>query len=438
MSNFESRVDKFGGTSMAKPEVVATITEEQSPEYIVVSAPGKESGVETKMTDSLLHMSELARRGKIPEALHVRDEIVDRFDELYSILGDAERRQLRDVSSEIISPLNSDSSYNSTRGELVSALYFGALSGRPVAERPPIVFHQDGSIDVKRTLYSCERLHHDYSTSKGPIIPGFFGYDNTGRTHTLGRGGSDRTPAFIARALDIDYINWTDVDGIASADPRLVGEKNVRWLDVLSRDEVREGANNGSGVLQGGTLVDLGDSDASITIKNTFNPSADGTKVVKNLVQERDAGPIVSVTGRNNLIDIFINERGMADQKGVIADITARLAISGYSIEYMPMSHDTTHIVGEADDVNAVSESLRGLNFTITEHIGLVALIGEALKNRDIASLKLIEAVSLLHTDHIGGIVPLASDGAASIAFLLHDNSKVVQSVRLLHEKMVK
>lgn len=429
----ENIVYKFGGTSMAQPEVVAGIVEERVPAYVVVSASGKKEGVSVKITDSLESMSRKIMRRNRTSAISDRDAIIDRYDDDYNFLGSSLRSELRDRASQIITVENPDFFYNSTRGELVSGLYFAAAIGADIEEQPPVRFHRDGSVDLTRTLADCSDLAHRVS-DRPIIIPGFFGYDEHGRTHSLGRGGSDRTPAFIARFLDIDYVNWTDVDGIYSADPRIVGAENARLRHLLSRREVREGANYGSGVLQGGTIVDLGDSSSVVTVKNTFNLEAQGTQVVRDFSEEdRGIGPITSVTGSKNLVDIFIDHRGMASTDGFIADITSRLASVGVSIEYMPMSHDTMSVVGEATKPEKISEVLADITHNVAERTGFVALIGESLRDRRVSRHVMRNAEDILEGAGIEDFVQHPSSGAASVAFILDNCEQVDDAVRELH-----
>ena len=112
-----------------------------------------------------------------------------------------------------------------------------------------------------------------------PIVTGFNGATADGRPTTLGRGGSDFSASILAAALDAAELwIWTDVDGIMSADPRLVPDAEV--LDELTYAEAAELAYNGAKVLHPRTLAPLVEKKIPVWSKNSFAPEKPGTKIV--------------------------------------------------------------------------------------------------------------------------------------------------------------
>src|SRR5207245_631992 len=112
-----------------------------------------------------------------------------------------------------------------------------------------------------------------------PVITGFNGATADGRPTTLGRGGSDFSASIIAAALDASEVwIWTDVDGIMSADPRVVA--NPKVLQELTYAEAAELAYNGAKVLHPRTLAPVVDKDIPVWSKNSFAPEKPGTKIV--------------------------------------------------------------------------------------------------------------------------------------------------------------
>ncbi len=112
-----------------------------------------------------------------------------------------------------------------------------------------------------------------------PIVTGFNGATADGRPTTLGRGGSDFSASILAAALDASELwIWTDVDGIMSADPRLVHDAEV--MDEITYAEAAELAYNGAKVLHPRTLAPLVEKKIPVWSKNSFAPEKPGTKIV--------------------------------------------------------------------------------------------------------------------------------------------------------------
>ena len=112
-----------------------------------------------------------------------------------------------------------------------------------------------------------------------PVVTGFIGATADGVVTTLGRGGSDYSAAILGAALDADEVwIYTDVDGVMTADPRVVPD--ARTLDTLSYREMSELAYFGAKVLHPKTVLPALERGIPIRIRNTFNPSHPGTLVV--------------------------------------------------------------------------------------------------------------------------------------------------------------
>jgi bifunctional aspartokinase / homoserine dehydrogenase 1 len=113
------------------------------------------------------------------------------------------------------------------------------------------------------------------------VITGFIAADATGAPTTLGRNGSDYSASIFSSLLGAsELIIWTDVDGVMSADPRLVPQAEV--LDELSYDEAMELAYFGAKVIHPATMTPAIRSGIPVTIRNTFNPAASGTRIVSH------------------------------------------------------------------------------------------------------------------------------------------------------------
>ena len=130
-----------------------------------------------------------------------------------------------------------------------------------------------------------------------PVVTGYVGATEGGVTTTLGRGGSDYTASILGAGLRADEVwIWTDVDGILTADPKIVPE--ARPLDELSYDEAADLAYFGADVLHPKTIRPVADRGIPLCIANSFSPSHSGTLIGSAPSSTRPAvGAIISVKG---------------------------------------------------------------------------------------------------------------------------------------------
>ncbi len=135
----------------------------------------------------------------------------------------------------------------------------------------------DPDLDVTRDLCR-QQLRPLVGQGTIPVVTGFFGGCAEGRLTTLGRGGSDYSATILAAALDADeVIIWTDVDGLMTADPRLVPSAST--IAEISYREAEEMARLGAKVLHPKTLRAVTQSGIPLWIRNTFAPELAGTKI---------------------------------------------------------------------------------------------------------------------------------------------------------------
>jgi aspartokinase/homoserine dehydrogenase 1 len=162
-----------------------------------------------------------------------------------------------------------------------------------------------------------------------PIVTGFIGATRTGLTTTLGRGGSDYTAAIMGDCLDADEVwIWTDVDGVMTADPRLVPEARV--IPVLSYSEVSELAYFGAKVLHPKTIRPIIERGIPLWVKNTLNPTLPGTRIIQD--PERTDGKVKAVAAIQDLSMVTVEGRGMLGVPGIAARTLSAVANQGASV----------------------------------------------------------------------------------------------------------
>ena len=300
-------VMKFGGSSLGGPEEVmqsASIVREYSDTrsglIIVCSAMGD-------TTDHLLKAIDHAKKGDITNArklireilnhhlttlektaenIEKRNEaaewILDQFEELDKILLGISL--LRDLS-----PRSSD--YFLSFGEKLSTRIFDATL-QSIGLKTKFLTGGEAGILTDESFGSAEpvvKVTNEKLRStllpllKGDVIPVVTGYIaetlETHETITLGRGGSDYTATLIAAAIDADEVMlWTDVDGMMSADPRII--KNAKILEQISYLEAMEMSAFGAKAMQPRALEPAARKGIPVRIKNTFNPKVSGTAIL--------------------------------------------------------------------------------------------------------------------------------------------------------------
>lgn len=162
-----------------------------------------------------------------------------------------------------------------------------------------------------------------------PIVTGFIAATEDGVVTTLGRGGSDYTSAILGETLQADEVwIWTDVDGVMTADPRIV--PTAKSIPNLSYREVSELAFYGAKVLHPKTMRPCVENNIPLRIKNTFNPEHPGSVIVPN--SNGINGGIKAVTAIKNLSLITVEGTDMLGVPGIAARTFGAVAKDGYSI----------------------------------------------------------------------------------------------------------
>jgi aspartate kinase len=207
-----------------------------------------------------------------------------------------------------------------------------------------------------------------------PVITGFIGATPEGATTTLGRGGSDYSASIMGIALDADAVwVWTDVDGIMTADPRIV--KNAQTLPELTYSEVAEMANFGAKVLHPKTIHPIIDANIRLRVCNTFNPQNPGTIITSDACLHA-SGKIKAVATIRGLVLLTIKGHGMLGVPGVAARILSAVATTGASVPLI------TEASSEQSICFAISMQLANAAKTAIEKE-----MAAEITNKDIASI---------------------------------------------------
>ncbi len=237
---------------------------------------------------------------------------------------------------------------------------------------------------------SRDRLLPMLQSGVVPVVTGFVGATENGVPTTLGRGGSDYSAAVLGAALDADEIQiWTDVDGVMTADPRIVA--SARSMVELSYEEVAELAYYGAKVLHPKTVTPAVERKIPLRVLNTFNPDHEGTRIVERS-RELHHG-VKAITAVRDLRLITIAGRGMIGVPGIAArtfDAVARQRANVLMISQGSSEQSICFVVPESEGeavIAALKEEFgRELAQQMIEEISsqsdivIVAVIGAGMK----------------------------------------------------------
>lgn len=397
----ELKVCKFGGTSMATKDSVTQvkniIQSDVSRRFVIVSAPGKRFSGDEKVTDLLYACFEEKKiSGKCDGYF---SKIRERFCGIVNELGlDFDITPYLDEAEKgIIESETPD--FAASRGEYLSAIIMSKVLGMDFVDAGEIIkFTAKGVFDSE---FTNDLVSKRLSFYNGAVIPGFYGTLPDGTIKTFTRGGSDFTGAIVARAVEADiYENWTDVDGFMTTDPRIVN--NPKLIDYLSYDELRELSYMGAGVLHPESTFPLQATNIPINIKNTFNPSAPGTMIIKDTANIASSRLITGIAGRKGFTTIFIKKSMMNGEIGFCRKVLSVLEYYGINMEHMPTGIDTMSLIIADNELEGhldeILDRIRGkVNpdlMYVYRNISLIAIVGHGMSNQLGTAAKVFSALA--------------------------------------------
>lgn len=430
-------VMKFGGTSVGGAAAIRQVVDvvrsqlERCP-VIVVSA---HAGV----TDALLGVARAATRGEADtEAIISRHREILAGLELEEQLLDPLLDELRDLARGVrlvgeATPkvIDAVASY----GERLSArVVAAALTADGIKATAVDAFdagmRTDSSFGRARPLADEGRLLRHLSAVQGvPVLTGFLGADADGNITTLGRNGSDYSAALIGVAIDAEEIQiWKDVDGVHTADPRLVAE--AKPIRRMSFSDAADLASFGSKVLHPAAMVPAMQHGIPMRVRNTLSPDAEGTTIEAKVASDRPA--VRAIAHRSSVALVTVRSHRLVPQHAFLAKVFTGL--DAIECDVGPVA------VGEAAVTVAVDSAFanRAVQILCAEgevHIAseraVVGVIGDApmLENGGIAEV-LAELASSDIPVRCAGLGALGS----TVAFAV-EASCLTQTVQLLHHR---
>lgn len=293
-----------------------------------------------------------------------------------------------------------------------------------------------GAIDWQQSsarLAQWRSAHH----ARHVVATGFIARDSHGRATTLGRNGSDYSGALFAALFEARELHiWTDVDGIASADPRFVPEAVT--LDALSYSEAAELAYFGAKVLHPMTLVPVVARNIAVIVRNTFKPEHPGTR----LSRERQLDPPVKgVSIQPQMAVVNIEGNGLIGVPGVAERVFGTLGAAGVSVVMISQGSSEHSIccVVPASDASRAELALRRTfadalrdklidDIRVERDIAVLAAVGEGMTGRPGVAARLFHHLARAGVN-VRAIAQGASERNLSVAIAEVDATRALRAV---------
>lgn len=394
-------VMKFGGTSVESQEAVARVAQtvqtyvKRQP-VVVVSAMGK-------TTNKLLEAAREAAAGRREQALTIVDELrahhlthglalagsaaaeLDRYirthfewlDELVkglSVVGELSPRSMDAIASlgERLSSLIVSFAFRASgmRTQHVDSRRVIITDDRFTQAQPLL----DETYDLLR-----QRVRPVAETSV-VVMGGFIGSTRDGQTTTLGRGGSDYTAAIVGAGIGAEEIQiWTDVDGMLTADPRIIsGGHRVKSISFA---EAAEMAYFGAKVLHPSTVLPAVEKNIPVLILNSRRPEVGGTRITSHAVPCKN--PVKSISCKRNITILNVRSTRMLMAYGFLRRIFEVFDRYETSVDMVSTSEVSVSLtIDNRDNLAAVCEELEQFaDLSMEDGQAIVCLVGENIRH---------------------------------------------------------
>ena len=443
------KVMKFGGSSLRNAEMIRRVVaiakgNIQLAPVLVASAMGD-------TTDVLVQAADAAESGDRETVTGLVDTIEsDHLAAAGELSGDLSREGLLAAVAELISELRS----------LLHGVYLirecsprsrdAALSfGERLSTALLAVAAREGGVSTElvdaRTLIRTDSsftaavpdlaatgilVSQNLKPRKGRLVvtQGFIAATEQGVTTTLGRGGSDFSATIIGAALGVDSVEiWTDVNGIMSADPRVID--GARTIPEISYDEAAELAYFGARVVHPYTILPAVSREIPVWVKNTYDPQAPGTRITGR----SDAAGIRAVASKSDITLVTIKSSRMLNAYGFLRAIFAVFDRHRVSVDLVATSEVSVSVtVDSGTDLGPLETELGQLGRVEIEHDkSIVCLVGRDLFQRTGFVAEVFAAVDPAH-------VRLISFGSSEINLsLVVDHSDTEGVLKRLHRQLL-
>ncbi len=435
------KVSKFGGSSLANAiqfeKVKKIVLSDLSREIVVVSALGRESSADHKITDLLYlthaHLTYGVSVDEIFEEIRQKHFMIHHALNLdFDLEGElAKIRQSLKKNMEIDELVS--------RGEYLSAQLMASYLGYHFVDAKDLIcIEYDGQIDTEKTYEKIRAAHKMHSKL---VIPGFYGVLPNGKIKVMSRGGSDITGSLVAAALDAEvYENWTDVSGILMADPRIV--PSAKPIHKLTFSELREMAFMGASVLHEESIQPVKEKNIPLNIRNTNEPDHPGTLILNTIDEDSNkAHFITGVTGRQDFTVLSVYKEHISKSPQVIRDVLEILEHFECPLEHLTMGIDSFTIVAATvnikdrlyDIIADIKKQCVPDKVVIEEDLALIAVVGRRMKETPGVSGKLFSAMGQNSIN-----IRMIAQGTDEISIIVGiSNADYIKTIQVLYDQFI-
>ncbi|XOQ54061.1 MAG: aspartate kinase [Lactobacillus helveticus] len=447
------KVVKFGGSSLADGQNVEQalniVLSDPERRAIVVSAPGKRSDDDIKITDLLIKYAGMTLKSE--DTNEVVQNIFMRYQEIghYFGLSDQELKVIKDILLVLPNQTYPNSSYLmaafKAHGERLNArliamiLQHQGVKSRFLdpTEAGLIVTGQPNDALVNPESYlNLDQIK--IATGERIIFPGFFGITPSGNIATFSRGGSDITGAILARGFHADmYENFTDVNGIFAANPHIVD--NPQSIKKMTYREMRELSYAGFSVFHDEALIPAIQGQIPINVKNTHEPDQPGTIIVPEKYFVPD-NIITGVTSQKHFSALYLHKYLLNKEAGFTLRILQILYKHNVPYEHMPSGIDDITIIFNNDFLNdqLIDQICNEIQATINpdqlewiDDYAIIMVVGEGMKKYHVVSRQILDSLG----DH--DISPrMINQGASQISMMIGTKKeKADEAVKIIYHQ---
>jgi aspartokinase/homoserine dehydrogenase 1 len=415
------KVLKFGGSSVATPDRIKGVIE-----ILKQYLPGDLTVVFSAfggVTDQLIQVSTLAWQGDIEyknQLTQIEKRHLDAVRELLSITKQTsilaqvkfQFNELEDILHGVFlvkerTPRSLD--FIMSFGERLSNYIINeAMNERGIASEyldARNIIRTDShfgyarvDFEVTNKLIQDYYKHHD----KLQVVTGFIASSETGETTTLGRSGSDYTASILAGGLKASQLEiWTDVDGMMTADPRLV--KKAFTVPTMSYEEAMELSHFGAKVIFPATMKPAMAQGIPIWIKNTFNPAATGTIINAT---SSNGKLIKGISSMNGITLVNVQGSGLMGVVGFSMRLFSILAQEKINVILISQA-SSEHSICVAIDTASAKKAKQALErefqheirdqlideIKFTDKLSIIAVVGEGMKHQAGSSGRMFAAL---------------------------------------------
>jgi aspartate kinase len=260
-----------------------------------------------------------------------------------------------------------------------------------------------------------------------PVLGGYIGSaEGTGITTTLGRGGSDFSASLVGAALKVDAIEiWTDVDGMLTADPRVVPD--ARLIDRVGFEEASELASFGAKVLHPSTIAPAVRLGIPVLVLNSRKPNGDGTLITFDAPQR----PVTAIAGKGPVTLVRIRTPRMLLTEGFMRTLFDVFERQKTSVDVVATSEVSVSVtIDDATQLDAIMSDLRELgDVSIERTRGIVSVVGAGLSESGEHMARALRAIGDVR-------VHMLSLSATGINLtIVVDGEQVTPAMRRLHDE---